>query len=144
MGPDTPAGRRTGRALNEKPVREIPELYTLGVDGGYTQSDVIEFAKTLTGWTHGGMVPPGRMVPISGDFVFRNAMHEPDVCSTPQFEMCAHLDGAEILSVRCYPYVAEISVMHRKGHQLSGNGAVDAVDAGQGSGFGVGQIDALP
>ena len=101
MGPDSPAGRRTGRALNENPAREILELHTLGVDGGYTQSDVIEFAKTPTGWTHGGMVPPGRTVPISGDFVFRNAMHEPDVCSTPQFEMCAHLDGAEILSVRC-------------------------------------------
>ena len=45
------------------------------------------------------------------------------------------------MAPRYYPYVAEISVMHRKGHQLSRNGAVDA---GQGSGFGVGQIDALP
>ena len=77
MGPDSPAGRRTGRALNENPAREILELHTLGIDCGYTQSDVIELAKTFTGWTHGGMVPPGRTVPISGDFVFRNAMHEP-------------------------------------------------------------------
>ncbi|NQX93983.1 MAG: DUF1800 domain-containing protein, partial [Erythrobacter sp.] len=42
-------GRRRG--LNENLAREILELHTLGVDGGYTQEDVTEFARALTGWT---------------------------------------------------------------------------------------------
>ncbi len=39
------------RGLNENYGREVMELHTLGVDGGYTQQDVIEMAKCLTGWT---------------------------------------------------------------------------------------------
>lgn len=77
MGPNSRAGRRTGRSLNENLAREILELHTLGVNGGYSQSDVREFAKALTGWTHGGMVGPKRAIPVSGKFVFRNVMHEP-------------------------------------------------------------------
>src|SRR6516164_1678465 len=46
---------RTGKArkqgLNENYAREIMELHTLGVDGGYTQKDVTELARILTGWT---------------------------------------------------------------------------------------------
>ena len=42
-------GRRLG--LNENYAREIMELHTLGVDGGYTQEDVIEVARAFTGWT---------------------------------------------------------------------------------------------
>jgi uncharacterized protein (DUF1800 family) len=51
FGPDSQAGRRRGKGLNENLAREILELHTLGVDGGYTQADVIAFAKILTGWT---------------------------------------------------------------------------------------------
>lgn len=51
IGPDSPAGRFTGRGLNENHAREILELHTLGVDGGYTQADVIELARILTGWS---------------------------------------------------------------------------------------------
>jgi uncharacterized protein (DUF1800 family) len=51
LGPDSPAGRFTGRGLNENHAREILELHTLGVDGGYTQNDVVELAKMLTGWS---------------------------------------------------------------------------------------------
>jgi len=45
--------RRSG--LNENYARELLELHTLGVDGGYTQQDVIELAKCLTGWTIRGL-----------------------------------------------------------------------------------------
>ena len=76
IGPNSPVGRRTGRALNENLAREILELHTLGVDGGYMQKDVEEFARALTGWTHGGMVRRGQR-PESGRFVFRAIMHEP-------------------------------------------------------------------
>ena len=39
------------RGLNENYARELMELHTLGVDGGYTQKDVTEVARAFTGWT---------------------------------------------------------------------------------------------
>jgi len=58
------AGPQKGRqmGLNENYAREIMELHTLGVDGGYTQKDIIEVARAFTGWTidrpreHGGFI----------------------------------------------------------------------------------------
>ncbi len=50
FGPNSPAGARRGRGLNENLAREILELHTLGVDGTYTQDDVREFAELLTGY----------------------------------------------------------------------------------------------
>jgi uncharacterized protein (DUF1800 family) len=51
IGPDSPAGQLVQRGLNENFGRELMELYSLGVDGGYTQADVIALAKLLTGWS---------------------------------------------------------------------------------------------
>ena len=48
-------GQGQRRGLNENYARELLELHTLGVDGGYTQQDVQELAKILTGWTVGGI-----------------------------------------------------------------------------------------
>jgi uncharacterized protein (DUF1800 family) len=75
MGPDSRAGRRRStRGLNENLAREILELHTLGVDGGYTQEDVTSLARIITGWT----IANGRRIPgKSGTFVYVNAMHEP-------------------------------------------------------------------
>jgi uncharacterized protein (DUF1800 family) len=54
--PETPSFRpRRKRGLNENYAREILELHTLGVDGGYTQTDVTEVARALTGWTIAGL-----------------------------------------------------------------------------------------
>jgi len=50
IGPNSAAGQKRGKGLNENLGRELMELYTLGVDGGYTQADVIAMAKLLTGW----------------------------------------------------------------------------------------------
>jgi uncharacterized protein (DUF1800 family) len=62
--------QRRPRGLNENYARELLELHTLGVDGGYTQQDVIDVARALTGW---GMNPPRQ----GGDgFVFRAAAHD--------------------------------------------------------------------
>jgi len=55
--------------LNENLAREILELHTLGVNGGYTQADVTEFARVITGWTVGRTAGPG--------FLFDPARHEP-------------------------------------------------------------------
>jgi uncharacterized protein (DUF1800 family) len=67
IGPGSRAaqfGRRAGvaRGLNENYARELLELHTLGVDGGYTQRDVQELARLLTGWTIGGLNRP----PVGG------------------------------------------------------------------------------
>jgi uncharacterized protein (DUF1800 family) len=81
MGPNSRAAaiaERRGRdlGLNENLAREILELHTLGVDGGYTQQDVTSFAKVLTGWSvGGGQGPLASGEP--GEFQFRAAMHEP-------------------------------------------------------------------
>lgn len=51
VGPLSRVGRRTGRGLNENLARELLELHTLGVDGDYTQEDVTQMARLLTGIT---------------------------------------------------------------------------------------------
>lgn len=51
MGPRSQAGQRRGKGLNENLARELLELHTLGVNAGYTQADVTETARLLTGWT---------------------------------------------------------------------------------------------
>jgi uncharacterized protein (DUF1800 family) len=68
------APRRIG--INENLAREILELHTLGVGGGYTQKDVTTFAEVITGWTiagEGGREARGE----PGTFVFRPELHEP-------------------------------------------------------------------
>ena len=51
IGPSSRAGQRRSRGLNENLAREILELHTLGVDGGYAQDDVRALAMILTGWS---------------------------------------------------------------------------------------------
>ena len=87
-------GRGPARGLNENYARELLELHTLGVDGGYTQEDVQELAKILTGWTVGGLGrslpqarPPGQRrrgaigAQTGADphisFAFQDLLHEP-------------------------------------------------------------------
>ena len=67
-------GRKVG--LNENLAREILELHTLGVDGGYAQQDVTTFAAMITGWSIGG--DAGRLRGGEpGRFFFREVFHEP-------------------------------------------------------------------
>jgi uncharacterized protein (DUF1800 family) len=96
VGPNSPAALRAGArnpakkpGLNENLARAIMELHTLGVRTGYTQDDVTEFARALTGWSIAeapGAAPamkraagakPGSGTAIAGTFVFRPALHEP-------------------------------------------------------------------
>ena len=106
IGPGSPAGVRANaspdrqRGLNENLAREIMELHTLGVRSGYTQADVTEFARALTGWSVGGLnlpqraqvMTPGTLRPQArretmpppplaapGSFAFYPAFHEPGV-----------------------------------------------------------------
>jgi uncharacterized protein (DUF1800 family) len=68
-GPQLPPQFRQAHGLNENYGREIMELHTLGVNGGYTQKDVIEVARCFTGWTI-------RKPNESPAFVFAAFMHD--------------------------------------------------------------------
>jgi uncharacterized protein (DUF1800 family) len=62
--------------INENLAREILELHTLGVNGGYSQADVTSFAQIITGWSIGG--GKGRLAGgVPGRFYFRDNLHEP-------------------------------------------------------------------
>ena len=70
--PDIDAGnknRKVKRGLNENYGRELMELHTLGVNGGYTQKDVTEVARCFTGWT---LLEPRR----GGDFSYNDKLHD--------------------------------------------------------------------
>ena len=83
QGPDSRAAderRRRGsplRGLNENLGREILELHTLGVGGGYTQEDVKELARALTGWTIEGIPYAEKAVPQGGGAAFFDWIHQP-------------------------------------------------------------------
>jgi len=88
VGADSPAAKRAAARLaatgdqpkrrfgiNENLAREILELHTLGVDGGYRQEDVTSFAQIITGWSIGG--DQGRLAGgVPGKFFFREQLHE--------------------------------------------------------------------
>jgi uncharacterized protein (DUF1800 family) len=88
IGPGSRGGvrGRGRRGLNENYARELMELHTLGVNGGYTQQDVQELAKILTGWTVSGLqngaarlrgAASARQADIEIGFGFQDLLHEP-------------------------------------------------------------------
>ncbi len=85
IGPNSRAGARRGRGLNENLAREILELHTLGVHGGYSQGDVTALARMLTGWTVVGASDEEHEL---GSFHFNANRHEP---------------GAQTMLGRSYP-----------------------------------------
>src|SRR5215470_16314993 len=74
IGPDSIAGVRQKRGLNENLAREILELHTLGVRTVYSQEDVTRFANIITGWT---VTPPRQDAVRAGEFEFNPRMHQP-------------------------------------------------------------------
>jgi uncharacterized protein (DUF1800 family) len=70
VNPQNPNSKKGGRGLNENYGREIMELHTLGVSGGYTQADVTALSAILTGWT---VDRPNQ----AGGFMFDPKRHEP-------------------------------------------------------------------
>jgi uncharacterized protein (DUF1800 family) len=69
--PPSEQKKKNDRGLNENYGRELMELHTLGVDGGYTQKDVTEVARCFTGWT----IEKPREHP---EFKFDDRLHDPD------------------------------------------------------------------
>ncbi|MFC4309524.1 DUF1800 family protein [Steroidobacter flavus] len=83
IGPNSPLAQKAARRINsdrkldinENLAREILELHTLGVNGGYTQADVTTFARALTGWSVAAA--RGKESQQAGQFQFRPMAHEP-------------------------------------------------------------------
>jgi len=91
----TQVAARRPRGLNENYARELMELHTLGVDGGYTQRDVIEVARALTGWSVKGPLQ-------GGGFVFRPEAHDADAKMVLGHALPAGRgveDGEEVLDI---------------------------------------------
>jgi hypothetical protein len=91
-------------AINENYARELLELHTMGVDGGYTQGDVIEVARALTGWgiDPRRSVPPGAAINTKASFVFLPSQHD----ATPKVVLGHRLaggrgieDGEDVLDI---------------------------------------------
>ena len=141
-------GVRPPRGLNENYARELLELHTLGVDGGYTQQDVQELARMLTGWTvdglrDGGAAPRqgrGRAAMPADDsdaigFAFQPALHEPGTKTLlgTRYEESGQAEGERAIRALCrHPatarFVAGKLVAHFAG-DAPAPGAVDRVAA---------------
>ena len=89
-----PQAKKLPTGLNENYAREIMELHTLGVDGGYAQKDVTELAKVLTGW---GIEKPQQ----GGEFRFREIAHEPGTKYLLGYKIDEHgeSEGMEALDI---------------------------------------------
>jgi len=112
------------RGLNENYGREVMELHTLGVDGGYTQQDVIQMAKCLTGWTVRG---PRR----DPEFFFDDRIHTqgPKVVLGQTFNYGGMKDGEEALKMLAHhPSTAKFISTELARHFVSDNPPKPLVD----------------
>ena len=102
VGPDSPAGQRGKRGLNENLARECLELHTVSPAAGYTQADVTNFARVLTGWSIDLPAdPPG--------FRFRPFAHEPG----EQIVMGRRFPPGEEGGVAALHFLADHPATHR-------------------------------
>jgi uncharacterized protein (DUF1800 family) len=88
-----------GAASNENYARELMELHTLGVDGGYSEEDVAEVARAFTGWT---VAPPRKKGSGDGGFLFRAGRHDAGAKSVLGRRLAAGRgleDGEEVLNL---------------------------------------------
>ncbi|HUK58633.1 MAG TPA: DUF1800 domain-containing protein [Stellaceae bacterium] len=126
IGPDSQAGMRSGRGLNENLGREILELHTLGVDGGYTQDDVEALARILTGWS---IARPQE--PAPGSFRFRPFAHEPGAKTLlgKRYAEGGQSEGiAALADLAVHPATARHVARKLAAHFIADNPPPDAVD----------------
>jgi len=138
IGPDSQfAQRRNRRApagdrklgINENLAREILELHTLGVDGGYTQQDVTTFAKALTGWSLGIDRPFAGGEP--GKFAFHDAAHEPGaktILGTRYGQSGVEQARAVLADLARHPATAQHLALKLARHFIADEPPADAVE----------------
>jgi uncharacterized protein (DUF1800 family) len=128
-----------GRGLNENYARELLELHTLGVDGGYSQDDVIALARILTGWTIGGFPAPGtprrQRAESAGSgpiqFLFRDELHEPGpkVLLGERYEETGVEEGERAIRALCrHPSTASFVAGKLVAHFVSDQPPASAVE----------------
>ena len=119
------AARKRVQGINENYARELLELHTLGVDGGYTQRDIIDVARAFTGWT----IDDPR---AGGGFVFRPAMHDADEKSVLGHHLAAGRgieDGENVLDILVgQPATARFIATKLVRHFVSDNPPVSLVN----------------
>jgi uncharacterized protein (DUF1800 family) len=99
IGPNSRAGLRTGRGLNENLGRECMELHTVSLAAPYSQTDVTNMAKLLTGWSAATRDKGGDAT----GFMFRPNTHEPG----PQTVMGRQFDGGEQAGIDALTYLSQ-------------------------------------
>jgi uncharacterized protein (DUF1800 family) len=123
--PQNPNGKkRQARGLNENYGREVMELHTLGVDAGYTQQDVIEMAKCLTGWT----IKEPRKDP---EFFFNEKIHVegPKTVLGKKFNSSGMKDGEDALKMLANnPHTAKFISTKLARHFVSDDPPASLVD----------------
>ena len=152
IGPNSGGARLGGRGgqrrgLNENYARELLELHTLGVNGGYTQEDVQELAKILTGWTVEGLARQGagqalrprarrQVVAQNNDaarigFAFQELLHEPGpktVLGT-KYPEAGVAEGESAIRTLCrHPSTARFVATKLVAHFVSDEPPAPAVD----------------
>lgn len=155
IGPGSPAarlarGNRQMRGLNENYARELLELHTLGVDGGYSQQDVLELARALTGWGiegpgipggPGGRRGAGRLrgrATLQADspatalgFIFRPAVHEPGTRTVlgRHYADAGERQGTDVIRDLCrHPATARVIATKLVAHVVADAPPAAAVD----------------
>lgn len=126
IGPNSRAGQRRQRGLNENLAREIIELHTLGVDGGYSQADVRALAEMMTGWTIGNLQNG-----VVGKFLYVNPAHEPGPKNLlgRNFAEGGEREAREALEfVARYPSTARHVATKLARHFIADQPPADAVD----------------
>lgn len=98
IGPDSPLGLRTGKGLNENLGRECMELHTVGLAARYTQADVTNMAKILTGWSVAG----SDQADDTTGFKYRRMAHEPGA----QMVLGQSFDGGEQAGIDALTYLS--------------------------------------
>jgi uncharacterized protein (DUF1800 family) len=102
IGPNSPAGLKSHRGLNENLARESLELHTVSPGSGYTQTDVTEYAKVLTGWSFEPSYNPPQ-------FLFRLNAHEPG----PKLVMGQTFDHGAAGGIEALTWLADHPWTHR-------------------------------
>ena len=96
IGPNSPAGKNRNKGLNENLAREILELHTLGVGGGYSQDDVTNLARIIAGWSVGGLGQGAD----AGQFIYLAPRREPGTWSVAgkSYVNVGAVTGKEVLA----------------------------------------------
>jgi uncharacterized protein (DUF1800 family) len=129
MGPKSVTGLAWGTGLNQNLAREILELHTLGVGGGYSEADVTSLAKIITGWTYvRGWEAEGRYnggtPALRGRYQFRADWHEPGtqvLLGKSYAQVDATQGAAALAALAVHPSTAEFIAFKLVRHFITDN-----------------------